>query len=128
MNQPAPAPVVELRHVSKWYGDVVAVADLSFELYPGVTGLLGTFLASSALANAMFFSSPPTMPGRRWLTFVNLGGLPVRFVEWVFGRPFPPGSLAGQAGFTGPAYLVALAVVTVLAGAVLAWRIARLRP
>ena len=35
------APVVELRHVSKWYGDVVAVADLSFELRPGVTGLLG---------------------------------------------------------------------------------------
>jgi ABC-2 type transport system ATP-binding protein len=35
------APVVELRHVSKWYGDVVAVSDLSFELRPGVTGLLG---------------------------------------------------------------------------------------
>jgi ABC-2 type transport system ATP-binding protein len=35
------APVVELRHVSKWYGDVVAVADLSFQLRPGVTGLLG---------------------------------------------------------------------------------------
>ena len=34
-------PVVELRHVSKWYGDVVAVSDLSFELWPGVTGLLG---------------------------------------------------------------------------------------
>jgi ABC-2 type transport system ATP-binding protein len=36
-----PRPVVELRHVSKWYGDVVAVSDLSFELWPGVTGLLG---------------------------------------------------------------------------------------
>jgi ABC-2 type transport system ATP-binding protein len=35
------SPVVELRHVSKWYGDVVAVSDLSFELWPGVTGLLG---------------------------------------------------------------------------------------
>jgi ABC-2 type transport system ATP-binding protein len=34
-------PAVELRHVSKWYGDVVAVSDLSFELWPGVTGLLG---------------------------------------------------------------------------------------
>jgi ABC-2 type transport system ATP-binding protein len=34
-------PVVEVRHVSKWYGDVVAVSDLSFELRPGVTGLLG---------------------------------------------------------------------------------------
>jgi ABC-2 type transport system ATP-binding protein len=27
--------------VSKWYGDVVAVADVSFEVGPGVTGLLG---------------------------------------------------------------------------------------
>ena len=43
MSGPAPngAPVVELRRFSKWYGDVVAVADLSFELRPGVTGLLG---------------------------------------------------------------------------------------
>jgi ABC-2 type transport system ATP-binding protein len=41
MSQAATGPVVELRHFSKWYGDVVAVADLSFELRPGVTGLLG---------------------------------------------------------------------------------------
>ena len=34
-------PVVELRHVSKWYGDLVAVADLSLRLRPGVAGLLG---------------------------------------------------------------------------------------
>jgi ABC-2 type transport system ATP-binding protein len=32
---------VELRHVSKWYGDVVAVADVSFTVAPGITGLLG---------------------------------------------------------------------------------------
>jgi ABC-type multidrug transport system ATPase subunit len=32
---------VELRHVSKWYGDVVAVADVSFTVGPGITGLLG---------------------------------------------------------------------------------------
>ncbi|HZD03059.1 MAG TPA: ABC transporter ATP-binding protein [Actinomycetes bacterium] len=38
---PSRQAVVELRHVSKWYGDVVAVSDLSFELWPGVTGLLG---------------------------------------------------------------------------------------
>jgi ABC-2 type transport system ATP-binding protein len=41
MSQAWAGPVVELRHFSKWYGDVVAVADLSFELGPGVTGLLG---------------------------------------------------------------------------------------
>ncbi|HZD71539.1 MAG TPA: ABC transporter ATP-binding protein [Actinomycetes bacterium] len=40
-GQASAQPVVELRHVSKWYGDVVAVSDLSLELWPGVTGLLG---------------------------------------------------------------------------------------
>ena len=32
---------VELAHVSKWYGNIVAVNDVSFTLTPGVTGLLG---------------------------------------------------------------------------------------
>jgi ABC-2 type transport system ATP-binding protein len=34
-------PVVELDHVSRWYGNVVAVNDVSFTLGAGVTGLLG---------------------------------------------------------------------------------------
>ena len=33
--------VIALRGVSKWYGDVVAVSDLSFGVGAGVTGLLG---------------------------------------------------------------------------------------
>lgn len=32
---------IELDHVSRWYGNVVAVNDISFALGPGVTGLLG---------------------------------------------------------------------------------------
>lgn len=36
-----PTAAVSLRNVSKWYGDVVAVNDVSFEFRPGVTGLLG---------------------------------------------------------------------------------------
>lgn len=32
---------VQIEHLSKWYGDVVAVADVSFGIGPGVTGLLG---------------------------------------------------------------------------------------
>jgi len=40
-----PAPGVtlalEVDHVSRWYGNVVAVNDISFGLGPGVTGLLG---------------------------------------------------------------------------------------
>jgi ABC-2 type transport system ATP-binding protein len=35
-----PAPI-ELRDVSRWYGNVVAVNEVSFRLEPGVTGLLG---------------------------------------------------------------------------------------
>ena len=32
---------VEVQAISKWYGNVVAVNDVSFEIYPGVTGILG---------------------------------------------------------------------------------------
>ena len=38
---PAPATGVELRAVSRWYGNVVAVNDVSMSLGVGVTGLLG---------------------------------------------------------------------------------------
>jgi ABC-2 type transport system ATP-binding protein len=34
-------PTIELDHVARWYGNVVAVNDISFGLGPGVTGLLG---------------------------------------------------------------------------------------
>lgn len=35
------APTIVVEHLSKWYGDVVAVSDVSFGVTPGVTGLLG---------------------------------------------------------------------------------------
>jgi ABC-2 type transport system ATP-binding protein len=42
---PAPAtasvPAIELAHAARWYGNVVAVNDVSFSLGAGVTGLLG---------------------------------------------------------------------------------------
>lgn len=34
-------PTISVKNVSKWYGQVVAVSDLSVEVGPGVTGLLG---------------------------------------------------------------------------------------
>jgi ABC-2 type transport system ATP-binding protein len=34
-------PMIEVDHASKWFGDVVAVSDVSFRLGPGVTALLG---------------------------------------------------------------------------------------
>jgi ABC-2 type transport system ATP-binding protein len=36
-----PAPAIELINAARWYGNVVAVNDLSFSLGAGVTGLLG---------------------------------------------------------------------------------------
>jgi len=37
----SPAPIIEVVNVSRWYGNVVAVNDVSFSLGPGITGLLG---------------------------------------------------------------------------------------
>jgi len=37
----APAPAIELTSASRWYGNVVAVNNISFTVGPGVTGLLG---------------------------------------------------------------------------------------
>lgn len=34
-------PVIAVESVSKWYGSVVAVSDVSFAIRPGITGLLG---------------------------------------------------------------------------------------
>ncbi len=38
---PGRTPTMTVEHVSKWYGDVVAVSDVSFGVSPGVTALLG---------------------------------------------------------------------------------------
>jgi ABC-2 type transport system permease protein len=106
----------------------LAVASLAERRSLATAGLIGSFVASSALANILFFTAPPTLPLRRWLTFVSLQGLPGRFVDWVFREPFDTGSIADQAGFGGGAYLVALVLLTAVALALLAWRIARLQP
>jgi ABC-2 type transport system ATP-binding protein len=37
----APSPAIELVNASRWYGNVVAVNDISFTVGPGITGLLG---------------------------------------------------------------------------------------
>jgi ABC-2 type transport system ATP-binding protein len=38
---PAQAPAIELVNAARWYGNVVAVNDITFSLGPGITGLLG---------------------------------------------------------------------------------------
>jgi ABC-2 type transport system ATP-binding protein len=37
----APSPAIEVVNASRWYGNVVAVNDISFTVGPGITGLLG---------------------------------------------------------------------------------------
>ncbi|MDA0263252.1 MAG: ABC transporter ATP-binding protein [Chloroflexi bacterium] len=34
-------PVIDVKGVSKWYGNVVAVNDVTLQVHPGITGLLG---------------------------------------------------------------------------------------
>ena len=36
-----PEPVIDVRSASKWYGNVVAVNDVTLQVFPGITGLLG---------------------------------------------------------------------------------------
>jgi len=37
----APEPVIKAENVSRWFGNIVAVSDISFSVGPGITGLLG---------------------------------------------------------------------------------------
>jgi ABC-2 type transport system permease protein len=103
----------------------LAAASLTDRRAVATAGLLGVFLGTSARAKILFVTA--RFEGRRWVAFLSLGGLPGRFVDWLFGDGFDPGSLADQAGFTGPGYLVAMAVVAAMAGALLTWRVLRLR-
>ena len=36
-----PAPGIRVNSLSKWYGSVVAVNNVTFDIYPGITGILG---------------------------------------------------------------------------------------
>ncbi len=55
-------PALSFEGVSRWYGDTVALADVSFTLGPGVTGLLGHNGAgkSTALKLCAGFTQPST--------------------------------------------------------------------
>lgn len=55
-------PAIEFTGVSRWYGDTVALADVTFALEPGVTGLLGHNGAgkSTALKLCAGFTRPST--------------------------------------------------------------------
>ncbi len=58
---PPPTQVVEVARVSKWFGDVVAVSDVSFSVGPGVTALLGPNGAGkSTMLRMMAGVTPPS--------------------------------------------------------------------
>jgi len=63
----APPPpsnqTVVARRVSKWFGDVVAVSDVSFAVWPGVTALLGPNGAGKSTMLRMLAGLAPTSQG-----------------------------------------------------------------
>jgi ABC-2 type transport system ATP-binding protein len=54
---------ISLDHVSRWFGDIVAVSDVSFDIGPGVTGLLGPNGAGKSTALKMMAGLLPPSAG-----------------------------------------------------------------
>jgi len=69
-------PTIELETVSKWYGDIVAVSEVSFGVGPGVTGLLGPNGAGKSTTLKMMAGLQAPSSGK-----VSIEGQPAR------GRP-----------------------------------------
>jgi ABC-2 type transport system ATP-binding protein len=88
---------VELTSVSRWYGNVVAVNDVTMTLGPGVTGLLGPNGAGKTTVLHMMAGFLPPSQGT-----VTIGGVPAwkhpdiyRAVGLVVEREAVPGHLTG---------------------------------
>ncbi len=95
--------VLELQQVSRWFGNVVAVNDVSMTLGPGVTGLLGPNGAGkSTLINMMSGFLPPSSGS------VTLDGEPVWHREQVYRFiGLVPETEAVMQGITGWGFAVA---------------------
>ena len=97
---PAPTvvPAIQLEHVSRWYGNVVAVNDISFALGPGVTGLLGPNGAGkSTLLNMLAGLLAPSAGSVRVAGRAAFGDPSVyRTVGLVPEREAVPGYLSGR--------------------------------
>ena len=59
------APVVEVQGVSKWFGGVVAVSDVSFTIPVGVTALLGPNGAGKSTMLRMLCGPSSSIPATR---------------------------------------------------------------
>jgi ABC-2 type transport system ATP-binding protein len=74
-------PVIEVSHVSKWHGDVVAVSDVSIWIDPGVTALLGPNGAGkTTLLNMLVGLTKPSTG------YVRVLGQPIRGDVTIFKR------------------------------------------
>jgi len=79
--QPTPATMIEVDNASKWFGDVVAVSDVSFRIGPGVTALLGPNGAGKSTLLRMLCGLTPPDRGT-----VRIGGHDPRTNLAVRGR------------------------------------------
>ncbi len=87
-------PAIEFSGVSRWYGDTVAVADVTFAVGPGVTGLLGHNGAgkSTTLKLCAGFTSPSTgavrifgvEPRQNPAVYERIGVVPDQSPPWPF--------------------------------------------
>jgi len=77
---------IELRNVSRWYGNVVAVNDVTMSIGPGVTGLLG-----------------PNGAGKSTIMHMIAGFLPPSRGELTISGPGPDGADGGRPAWRNPA-------------------------
>src|SRR5262245_15221701 len=81
VSTPAEVAMLEVEHVSKWFGDVVAVSDVTFSVGPGVTALLGPNGAGKSTILRLLCGLARPSDGRVKV----LGGDPRRDLS-IFGR------------------------------------------